>query len=409
MPKTGCAQDDIKIKYFSVYQKNKIEKENELNRLFELLYNCEKNQLKRPVRIVWIGDSHTQADLMTSVIRHAIQLKFGNAGRGLIFPYQVAKTSSPNDLASKSNVTWVGQRNSRPDQNPICGISGHGMHCYDNASTLEVVNLDPSDSFNAVQLFVDSNNITYGVEYLSYRHEKKYMPGCDSNGIQFRLHEYTNRINIYTNNPEKKKVSIYGINLQSNNKPGVLFHTIGVNGAQYKSYLQTENFWKQIGALDADAYIIYLGTNEAQNQRLDNDELYRQIDSMIHQLKEISPKACLVLCTPPVSYYQKTQPNYSLIQVSKQIERASLFHCTALWDLFGISKGISGTFLWKKYNLLNTDLVHFTKEGYALQGNLFTDAFFKAYNEFKVDYDTPKPNLITPENNYQDRIKLKER
>lgn len=407
--KKGMSQDDPKTKYFSVYHKNTIEREGNLDRLFDLLYNTENKKTKRPVRIVWIGDSHTQADMMTSVIRQSLQDKFGHAGRGLIFPYQVAKTSSPKDLMSKSNVAWIGQRNSRPDQNPICGISGHGMHCNEAYTNIELCNMEAIDSFNFIRLFVDTTPITYGVDYLSFRHEKKYVPGNDSTGIFFRLLDYTNTLNIYTNNPEKNKTSIYGMSLESINKPGVIFHTIGVNGAQYKSYLQTKNFWKQIQSLEADAYIIYLGTNEAQNQKLDNNELYEQIDSMINQLQKLTPNACFLLCTPPVSYYQKTQPNYTLIQVSKEIERASIFNCTAYWDLFSISKGISGTFLWKKFNLLNNDLVHFTKEGYALQGSLFTDAFLSAYELYKQNKNKRLNFNTIPEKNTEDRIKMKSR
>jgi lysophospholipase L1-like esterase len=399
------AQDEVLKRYFTVYHQNKIQQEQAIEPLLNKLYQLEKGRTNKQIKIVWIGDSHTQADLMTSIIRQSLQNKFGNAGRGLVYPYQVAKTSSPKDLISKSNSSWIGQRNSRPDQNPICGISGHGMHCSDLYADVEITNVNPSDTFNYIRLFVDTLPLTYGVDYLSYRHEKKYERENDSSGITFHLRDYTSTLTVFANNPEKKKVSVYGMSLESYKKPGVLFHTIGVNGAQYKNYLRTKLFWQQIKALEADAYIIYLGTNEAQDQHLDNNDFYNQIDSMLYRLKIISPSASIILCTPPVSFYHKIQPNYMLNQVSNQIEKASIFQCTALWDLFTISRGISGTHLWKKYNLLNTDLVHFTKEGYALQGNLFVDAILGTYNRFKENQLQYESKNKADE----DRIKMKTR
>ena len=59
------------------------------------------------------------------------------------------------------------------------------------------------------------------------------------------------------------------------------------------------------------------------------------------------------------------------------------------WDFFQISKGTQGTAAWRKYKLLNNDLVHFTTAGYALQGALFATAFANAYNNF-VSKKLPK-------------------
>ena len=52
------------------------------------------------------------------------------------------------------------------------------------------------------------------------------------------------------------------------------------------------------------------------------------------------------------------------------------------WDLFNASKGLKGAAKWKSSKLLQSDLVHFSREGYTLQGNLFVDAFAKAWNGF---------------------------
>lgn len=42
---------------------------------------------QQTVNIVHIGDSHIQGNMLTAEVRRLLQEKFGNAGRGLVFPY----------------------------------------------------------------------------------------------------------------------------------------------------------------------------------------------------------------------------------------------------------------------------------------------------------------------------------
>ncbi|MEO0898446.1 MAG: LysM peptidoglycan-binding domain-containing protein [Bacteroidota bacterium] len=78
----------------------------------------------RTVNIVHIGDSHIQADWFSGKVRTLLQAKFGSAGRGLVFPYSVARTNSPEDIKSSSSVYWQARRNiERKGSLPI-GISG---------------------------------------------------------------------------------------------------------------------------------------------------------------------------------------------------------------------------------------------------------------------------------------------
>src|ERR1700722_15048738 len=58
-----------------------------------------KKTNKGVVRIVHIGDSHIQADILSGTVRNKLQQYFGNAGRGLIFPYQLAKSNAPADIS----------------------------------------------------------------------------------------------------------------------------------------------------------------------------------------------------------------------------------------------------------------------------------------------------------------------
>jgi len=67
---------------------------------FENLYNKLDKVIKTgegKINIVHIGGSHIQAGYYSGVVRKKMQTFFPglNGGRGLIFPYQMAKTNNP--------------------------------------------------------------------------------------------------------------------------------------------------------------------------------------------------------------------------------------------------------------------------------------------------------------------------
>ena len=97
-----------------------------LGHFYEQLALLEKGK-KRRVNIVHIGDSHLQADWFSGMVRMELQRVFGVAGRGLVFPYGVARTNTPEDIYSYSNVQWsIGRTIERSEGVPT-GISGFGI------------------------------------------------------------------------------------------------------------------------------------------------------------------------------------------------------------------------------------------------------------------------------------------
>lgn len=55
----------------------------------------------------------------------------------------------------------------------------------------------------------------------------------------------------------------------------------------------------------------------------------------------------------------------------------------ALWDLYDIAGGQERACRnWTAANMFQRDRIHFTQEGYVLQGLLLHEAFIKAYNDY---------------------------
>ena len=99
------------------------------------MYLLENERLRR-LNIAHVGDSHLQADMFSGEVRQLLQLKFGNAGRGFVYPYHVAKSNEPNSYASYSNAAWEAKRNAFPEQPLPIGIGAFTIETTDSAATL---------------------------------------------------------------------------------------------------------------------------------------------------------------------------------------------------------------------------------------------------------------------------------
>lgn len=133
---------------------------------FAKLELLEHGQIPR-LNIVHIGDSHVQADWWTGFLRHRLQQYFGSAGRGLVFPYQLAETNSPTDIRSSSNQSWEYRRSTYRNRDIPLGIAGMTIQTQGSQIwlDLEIKNDTLIDySFDQVGLFGQS-----GPDFLNWQ------------------------------------------------------------------------------------------------------------------------------------------------------------------------------------------------------------------------------------------------
>jgi lysophospholipase L1-like esterase len=168
----------------------------------------------------------------------------------------------------------------------------------------------------------------------------------------------------------------------------MVYHSIGVNGAKFKHYLAAGLFVDQTAALAPDLVILSLGTNEALDYPYFDPQFSNQLDSLIERLRAKNPNAKILLTTPPDSYRRKTRRNPGVEIIGNKITTYADLHNLAYWDLYQVGGGNHSADFWKKYRLMRFDGIHFTVNGYALQGNLLYDALMKGYNEY-VQYRHP--------------------
>lgn len=117
-----------------------------LDVFFKKLDSLDRNLIDK-VSILHIGDSHLQAGFGSNETRKRLQLRFGNSGQGLVFPYKVAKTNSPPDSYSFSNSEWNAYKISQSQNEFDIGIKGYSIYTTDDSAILKL-SVNPKDSLD---------------------------------------------------------------------------------------------------------------------------------------------------------------------------------------------------------------------------------------------------------------------
>lgn len=186
------------------------------------------------------------------------------------------------------------------------------------------------------------------------------------------------RISILANG-KKSRYTLNGIVLEKTT-PGILYHSIGVNGAHLGDYNKYPIFFKQLPALEADLIILSFGTNESFG-RMSAAEYMQQLNTLIDNIKAYNKDAAILIMTTPPSMFNRRRENRYVIDYSMSMCAQNKY---AVWDLFTNMGGSSSIVNGQYAELMARDKVHYTKAAYELQGYMFSNDFLNAYRYYKT-------------------------
>lgn len=366
---------------------NVIQNKQHLDEFYESLYQLKQGATNK-LNIVHIGDSHIQADFLTKAVRNNFQKYFGNAGRGLIVPGRVAGTNEPFNIQTSSNVTWESKRCVHPDHHLPIGVGGITIRSGVPDNRLYVYMNDQTQdySFQTVKIFHLKNGSSFGLTLKDNEFKPlktKSVEDTTRDFTSFHLPSSMNSIVMESTKQDsiQNHTTIFGLSFE-NEKPGVLYHVIGVNGAKYAHYNAAKLFATQTHKLDPALFIISLGTNEALDYPNIDRRFFTHIENLVSSLRANNPLAKFILVTPPECFMKRTRENPGIVKVRAAIIQFAVENGLAFYDMYQALGGAGSANRWKEAQLLRADGVHFSKEGYDYQGNLLFHAILKGYNDY---------------------------
>jgi lysophospholipase L1-like esterase len=163
---------------------------------------------------------------------------------------------------------------------------------------------------------------------------------------------------------------------------GIEYYINGISGKTFNYFTDFDLLYKHIEEYEPDLIIITLGTNDAFGARFDIETAQVHINSLITKIKKFNPGVSVLLTIPPDSFIKKKYANPNISEIRKVIISYCVQNDLSYWDLFSIMGGNNSMQTWYDNDLAGKDKIHFTEEGYKLQGELLYKALINGYEQY---------------------------
>lgn len=346
---------------------------DEIAPFYDELDSLVSGRRAEPVRVLWLGDSHTAADFMTHPVRQRLAEVAGDGGPGFI-PIglsQIRHGSAKIDRSGK----WR-SRPLAPSQRTrvLDGVFGYGGQRALPASGAEVRvdvrGIAPEEELR----WTLSSRLAQGAELTvqlggkSFRVRSRTGAGeppriqqdsfTDKAQASFRLQHRAG-------DPE-----VFGVFVEKV-RPGVVLDTSGINGARLATTLawEEEQYVRELEARSPDLVVLAYGTNEAFDDTAPERyaEHYR---ALWRRIQRAAPAASCWIVGPPDAATKDGRSLTRVLAVTK-VQREVAFELGCAFSSAQAEMGGEGSFMrWMHASPpgARSDRVHLTISGYEKLG-----------------------------------------
>ncbi len=345
--------------------------------------------------VLHFGDSHVQGGHAAQMARHKWQSMVGSAGRGMVFPYAIAKTYSQNDYRSSFEGEWVTANSIQVYPKMPLGVSGFVARTSSPqaAFTLQF-NQQFEPGAKVLKFFYRASSAAYRLRMQSGDLLwESALPGEEgSQGgtqmVEIAVPQLFDTLRFEIANADVKPedtFELYGVSIE-NKTPGVVYHNLGVGGAAYAALRSQAYFESQSKVLAPDLVILDWGTNDLIYKNTVPDQLEATIVETIRKVRAEHPDALIVLTTVQDTYFRK-QPITATWEFAQMIRRLAKENDCLLYDWYRVAGGADAMRTWYAYGLAQPDHVHLSATGYSIKRDLLAQAILNALNWQKNNPD----------------------
>jgi LysM repeat protein len=338
------------------------------------------------VTVVHIGDSHVQADVYPHVVRTRLQQLFGSGGRGMVFPYSAARTHAGADYVTYHHGPWAFAKNIHPEPILPLGLTGYTIHTRDVRAGLKLAFTEQSmlAGNTRVRLWVEPSRKAFDLRlYYGDPQPIVLSPSADTSKpyIEALLPYAPNDLQILlqqTADSSADRLEVYGISLDSPLERGLLYHSVGVNGATFDAVLRQSLMDSQLKTIDPDLIVFDISGNEYYGRPFDPIDFAGKLRQCIARLRASAPSASiLITCSQDI--YRRIWNVAATAPASAVAQQVAFQEGCAFYNYYEVAGGSESMLRWREAGLAKRDRVHLTNDGYRVKGELFTNALLTSY------------------------------
>lgn len=300
-----------------------------------------------------------------------------------MFPYRIAHTNSPFGYYIRYTGRWQSIRNVERRKTGNLGVGGISATTSDAKTELTILLEDENRldyRFNKVRVFYENKGAAYQVEVDSSILKNKSKT---KDYIDFELNNHVDslKLTIRKTGSGSGSFTLHGIVTESAPN-GILYHSIGINGAHVPAFLRCQLLKKQLAELKPDLVILGLGINDAYVRNFSQRDFEQNYADLITEIRAASPNAAIILTTNNDSYMYRRYVNKNGEKVEKSMLKLAKKYNTGVWDMYEVMGGLNSIVLWQNNHLAQADKIHFTREGYLMLGDLFFNALMQKFEDY---------------------------
>ncbi len=330
-----------------------------------------------PVRVLWLGDSHTSADFTSDVVRGALWKRFGSGGPGFlrlgVQPYRHSRARveqggkwqrKPEQPSRRSLVAdgvfgLCGMR-SVPEAGAWASVQLKGTElARDTQVRWSILHRLPKGASLSIKLgqksfALDEQSKTEEVEGSSIR--RLVLTGAPTDEL---------RVEYGSGSPE-----LFGAYIEGT-KPGVVLDTCGIEGARVATALAWDAAaWQaEVRERRPDLLVIAFGTNEAfDDGRV--DRYGGEFTELLRRVRAASPETACWIVGPPDAAERTGGTKARVLDVTAVQRRAAAdLGCgfVSELELMG-GEGSFSEWMSAEPPLARRDRIHLTPAGYERVG-----------------------------------------
>jgi len=405
---------------FIAYHKNFVQwsQANTVSHFFEKLSKSPTQQVK----VLHIGDSHVQFDVVSGTVRSRFQKIFGQGGRGLVFPISITHTNPPIDYKSSHWGSWSYSKNVNRNQNHDLGMTGITARTHDSRAGFRLHFADNAikANFLKIKVLAKHSEKSFSLKLRFSDNQAPLMLHFDDNskGFQEVLLPVASQdldFEIVKDNAHQEFFELYGIIIENDTQNGILYSSTGINGAGYHHVVTQKLLASQIGDYQPDLIILDLGTNDFRSGKIYPDQIRHYATKIIDSIRVYAPQSTILLTT--TQDFFKNRRSVLECKIYSQLikELANEKQC-AFYDFYEIGGGQGSMLHWQRNELAQRDLLHLSIKGYRTKGELYANALLNSYATYlenptqslllEQQKDTILPQLVIKEELKEEKVKV---